>query len=71
PVAAGMQQVQHFQVFNRWGQLVYRMPNSHHAGWDGRVNGTLQSTGTYVWTIQALDYLGKPYTQKGTVTLIK
>ena len=31
----------------------------------------LQTTGTYVWTVKAVDYNGNAYFQKGTTTLIR
>jgi gliding motility-associated-like protein len=70
PIAVGMQRINYFRVFNRWGQIVFSTSVNGH-GWDGRVGGTLQSTNTYVWMVSAMDYLGKPYFRKGTVTLIR
>src|SRR5690606_38842657 len=70
PIAAGIAKIEYFQVFNRWGQLVYRS-NSANPVWDGRVNGQIQSNNTFVWHVKAVDYKGNSYYQKGTVTLIK
>src|SRR5688572_7706493 len=70
PVAVGMQQIQFFQVYNRWGQLVFNT-QQNGKGWDGRVNGQLQSNNTFVWMVKAIDFTGAVYFKKGTVTLIR
>ncbi len=70
PVVAGMKQLNYFQVYNRWGQLVFSTSTDGH-GWDGKINGELQANNTYVWMVKAVDYNGHPYFQKGTVTLIR
>lgn len=69
-IAAGMQQVEFFNVYNRWGQLVYSTTSSVN-GWDGTVGGKAQAAGIYVWMVKAVDYTGVPYTQRGTVTLVR
>jgi gliding motility-associated-like protein len=60
-----------FKVFNRWGQMVFHS-RDWQKKWDGKVNGILQATGVYVWT---LDFVNKDskqrYSLKGTTTLIR
>lgn len=70
PIAVGIKFIEYFSIYNRWGQLVFTTQRNGH-GWDGKINGVEQSTGTFVWTVKAVDYLGKAYFQKGTVTLIR
>lgn len=70
PIAVGMQRINWFRVYNRWGQLVFSTTTNGH-GWDGKINGIPQATNTFVWQVSAVDYLGKPYYQKGHVTLIR
>ncbi len=70
PIAAGIQSIEYFRIFNRWGQMIYSSSTTG-AGWDGRFSGTDQATGTYVWLIKAVDYKGLPYFSKGVVTLIR
>jgi gliding motility-associated-like protein len=70
PIGAGVQKINYFRIFNRWGQMVFSTSVNGH-GWDGTINGVPQNTGTYVWIVSAIDYLGKPYFGKGTVTLIR
>ena len=57
-------------IYNRWGQLIFST-SVNGQGWDGRIGGQLQSTGTFVWTVKAMDYTGKAYFQKGIFTLIR
>ncbi|HSC40329.1 MAG TPA: gliding motility-associated C-terminal domain-containing protein, partial [Chitinophagaceae bacterium] len=60
-----------FRVYNRLGQLVFRT-NDWTIRWDGRINGTPQPTGTYVWTLGYTERdTGKKVFQKGTTILIR
>jgi gliding motility-associated-like protein len=70
PIAAGMQRIEHFNIYNRWGQLIFSTRQNGH-GWDGNINGQPQATNTYIWMVKAIDYTGSSYFQKGTVTLIR
>ncbi|MET0392029.1 MAG: PKD domain-containing protein [Chitinophagaceae bacterium] len=70
PVAAGIQKINYFRVFNRWGQLVFHTTQTGR-GWDGTIGGVPQGSNAYVWMVSAVDYLGKPFFLKGTVTLIR
>lgn len=70
PIAVGMKSIEYFNVYNRWGQLLFSTQQNGQ-GWDGRINGRLQATGTFVWVVKAVDYTGKAYFQKGTSTLIR
>jgi gliding motility-associated-like protein len=70
PIAAGMKSIERFVVYNRYGQQVF-FTKTNGDGWDGRINGQPQQTGTYVWMVQATDYNGKKYMQKGTATLVR
>jgi gliding motility-associated-like protein len=70
PIAAGISRIEFFRVFNRWGQMVFST-TENGKGWDGRINGEEQASGTYVWVIKGVDYTGKVFSDKGTVTLIR
>lgn len=70
PIAAGIQEIEYFMVYNRWGQLVFTS-KQNGVGWDGRINGAPQSTGVYVWQVKAKDYLGYDFFLTGTATLIR
>jgi gliding motility-associated-like protein len=70
PILVGIKKLNYFRIFNRWGQLVYETQQEGQ-GWDGRINGQLQGTHVFVWTVSAIDYLDQPYFSKGTLTLIR
>jgi gliding motility-associated-like protein len=70
PIAVGIKNIEYFNIYNRWGQLLFTTTINGH-GWDGKINGVLQPTNTFVWTVKATDYTGKAYFQKGVVTLIR
>lgn len=70
PIAVGVERINYFRIFNRWGQMVFSTTTNGH-GWDGRIGGTPQGSNVYVWMVSATDYVGKPIFLKGTVTLIR
>ncbi|MDP4263129.1 MAG: PKD domain-containing protein [Bacteroidota bacterium] len=70
PSYTGIKTLDYFEVYNRWGGLVYSTKNMS-AGWDGTVNGAKQSPGVYVWMLRATDYAGKVYQLKGTSMIIR
>jgi gliding motility-associated-like protein len=70
PVPVGMKELKFFRVFNRWGQMVFST-NTDSRGWDGRINGMKQATGTFVWVAEAVDFNGNVITRKGVTTLIR
>lgn len=58
-----------FQVFNRWGQLVFSTTDPSHC-WDGTVKGVLQPTSAFIYVISAETLCG-PVKRTGTVMLIR
>jgi len=59
------------RVYNRWGQMVFSSSNPAE-GWDGRVGGSPQPAGVYVWEMAFKDNLtGKMLKKNGTVVLIR
>lgn len=59
-----------FRVYNRNGQEVFETRDWSRK-WDGRVNGTEQPTGVYVWLLDYTDTGGKRISLKGATTLIR
>ena len=59
-----------FQVFNRYGQLVFETRDPQKK-WDGRMNGQQQETGTYIWIFNYTDGSGKKLSQRGSTVLIR
>lgn len=71
PIYVGMQTIDYFRIYNRWGKLIYSHNVNDGQGWDGTVSGLKQSTGTFIWMVRATDITGKVHVKKGTVTLIR
>lgn len=61
----------YFEIFNRWGQLVYATTDLNAIGWDGTLNGKEQEVGTYAFKIMATDIYGNIKRLNGNVTLIR
>jgi gliding motility-associated-like protein len=62
-----------FEVFNRWGELVFANrnfnPNVESEGWDGRFNGKLLNPAVFVYVVQVEFVGGRTKTYKGDITL--
>jgi len=59
-----------FQVYNRWGQLVYNNENGD-AGWDGRFNGEPLPMDVYAYIISIQLTDGEIVVEKGEVHLVR
>lgn len=61
----------YFQVFNRWGQMVYETDNPDFK-WNGRtLDGKMATEGVYVYVLRALDFEGIKIDQTRTITVTK
>ncbi|MCB9283872.1 MAG: gliding motility-associated C-terminal domain-containing protein [Lewinellaceae bacterium] len=70
-----VRQIRRFQVFSRWGELVFERsdfaPNDAGLGWDGRFKGKKMQEGVYAWLAE-VEYLdGETRKILGDVTLIQ
>jgi gliding motility-associated-like protein len=70
PIPVGIVNLNYFRVYSRWGQIIFQT-NKLHDGWDGRIRGVEQSTGAYVWMVEAVTKDKKTITKRGTVILIR
>jgi gliding motility-associated-like protein len=70
PIYRGIKKLDHFSIYNRWGQMVFSS-NDMFAGWNGICKGVKQSTGVYIWSLRATDYAGKVYNLNSSFTLIR
>jgi PKD repeat protein len=70
PVPVGISRLDYFRVYNRLGELVYSTSQMGE-GWDGRVSGVVQGSGTYVWVAEALTYAGVKIVKNGFVILVR
>lgn len=56
------------EIYNRYGQLIYRGYGKNYTPWDGTVNGKPALPGVYVYLVNL--HIGKPIL-KGTVNLLR
>lgn len=59
-----------FTIYNRWGQMIFTT-SVPGAGWDGKMRGKDQPTGTYVWMCRYLFAGKKEIQDKGVITLLR
>jgi gliding motility-associated-like protein len=70
PILLGIQKLTDFTIYNRWGGVVYRFtPGSK--GWDGLLNGVVQSTALFSWIAEGIDFHGTVIKRSGTLMLIR
>lgn len=59
-----------FQIFNRWGELVFET-SDQNIGWDGTQSGQPLNTGVFIYKLEGTTYDNKQYIQKGNITLLR
>ena len=68
-------QVDQFQVYDRWGEMVFSasdfLPNDPSYGWNGSHGGKLMQPGVYVYYIEIKLIDGRKLLLKGDVTLVR
>lgn len=70
PICIGIRQLNYFNIYNRWGKLVFSTKNQYD-NWDGKINGIPVPISTLVWIGEAIGFDGKLMQRKGTITLIR
>lgn len=68
--AVGIAGFKYFNVYNRYGQLVFST-NIPSQGWDGTYKGKPQPAGAYVWVAAGVTFRGNEILKKGTVVLLR
>lgn len=67
--------IRRFQIFNRWGELVFAKENFLHnqveEGWDGQFNGREAAVGVYAYFIEVLFRNGETTLLTGDVLLVR
>jgi gliding motility-associated-like protein len=72
PILVGIEKLNYFRVYNRWGNLVYELRGIQtNMGWDGRYKGVAQPMEGYVWVAEGVDVLGRTIRTKGSTLLIR
>jgi gliding motility-associated-like protein len=70
----GVSIVKSMRIFNRWGALMFEKKNFYiddrSSAWDGKYNGKLVPTGSYVYVTEMQCDGGDVFTRQGTVTVI-
>lgn len=68
-------QIIQFQVFNRWGGLVFEQrnvqPNDPNVGWDGALNGRPVNSGVFPYSVEIEFIDGRTELFVGTVALVR
>ena len=68
-------EVKQFQVFNRWGELVFSRKNYRTnedlKGWDGQINGRPAPGGAYIWTASVVMPDGTVRNIQGSTVLLR
>jgi gliding motility-associated-like protein len=59
-----------FRIYNRWGQVIYHT-STRDEGWNGKVDGILQDSNIFIWTLKVTNRKGKIVEKSGTVLLIR
>ncbi len=72
---SGISKVTRFQVYNRWGTLLFERenisPNDAINSWDGSFQGSLPLPDVYIYVVDAICENGKVINKKGSVTVIR
>ncbi len=66
----GIKTYNYFRIYNRWGQLMFSTTD-FSKGWDGTIKGISQTTGTYLWMAEGIDFKGRTINRKRSTLLIK
>ena len=70
PVVPGIKRLRCFEVYNRWGNLIFTT-NEIGKGWDGKFRGKDQPAESYLWLIEGVDSRGNRVKKTGMFTLIR
>ena len=62
--------IDYFEVYNRWGQRVFRTKDISR-GWNGKYGNLEAPPGAYVWILQGYDVDGSVLTRRGSVLLVR
>jgi gliding motility-associated-like protein len=75
PQGLGVNKVNRFMVYNRWGEVVFAasdLPvNVQERGWDGLFHGKELPPDVFVYVVEAICPDGSPVVLKGDVTLVR
>lgn len=71
----GIVKINHFRIFNRWGELIFEKndfpPNNAQYGWDGKIRGVTGPPDVFVYTAQVVCENGTSFIYKGNTSIIR
>lgn len=75
PRGKGVNTINYFVIFNRWGQKVFEKKNvalnNQSFGWDGRINGQKADSGVYTYFIEVVCNNSQSLKYQGNINLIQ
>jgi PKD repeat protein len=69
PVSSGVTEYQ-LRIFSKLGILIFET-NDINIGWDGYLNGVLNTAGVYIWKVRGKFRNGETFIRMGDVTLLR
>ncbi len=64
--------INRFQIFNRWGAIVYETDDLYNQGWDGTIKGRLAPAGVYIFMVEFdCELTGGTVVHAGDITLFR
>lgn len=67
---AGIQQLEYYRIFDRYGRLVFETRNPA-MGWNGRYKNTELPMEVYHWVVRGVDFKGNTILREGNILLIR
>jgi gliding motility-associated-like protein len=71
PLSLNAQYIKSFQIYNRWGQLLYDDTTLSGGGWDGTINGAAQARDVYVYILTYQLPQAEEQQMRGTFMLVR
>jgi gliding motility-associated-like protein len=71
PNYKGIEKLEEFRIYDRWGQMVFNGDGDLKSVWDGKHKGVDQPLGVYVVYAKAIAFNQQEYVYSGKVTLIR
>lgn len=71
PISLNTEYIKTFQIFNRWGQLLYDDATLTNGGWDGTINGTAQARDVYIYVLTYQLPQAEEQQMRGTFMLVR
>jgi gliding motility-associated-like protein len=69
-IPRGIKRLNYFTIYDRYGRIIFST-NNFSLGWDGKIKGVLQNTGSYVWQAEGIDVNENLVYRKGSFSLIQ